>query len=75
LLKFINPVLRRSATAAKDVIDFAVGPHGKGQTGYFIMSSKAESSQASQDEEMQAKLWDRSIEWAGIAQEDTILTL
>jgi hypothetical protein len=75
VLKFINPVLRRSATAAKDIIDFAVGPHGEGKTGYFIMKNKAESSRQSQDEDMQVRLWNQSIEWAGIKQEDTVLTL
>jgi hypothetical protein len=56
VLSFLNPAIRRSAHAAKDVIDLAIGPRGEGQTGYFIMSNKAESSKASQDEEMQIKL-------------------
>jgi hypothetical protein len=75
VLSFLNPTIRRSAHAAKDVIDLAAGPCGAGQRGYFIMSNKAESSKASQDEEMQAKLWNRSVEWAGITQQSTSLPL
>jgi hypothetical protein len=75
VLSFLNPTIRRSAHAAKDVVDLAMGAHGKGQTGYFIMANKAESSKASQDEEMQIKVWNRSVEWAGITQQNTSLTL
>ncbi|KAF1846874.1 short chain dehydrogenase/reductase SDR [Cucurbitaria berberidis CBS 394.84] len=75
LLSFLNPTIRRCTHAAKDVVDLAMGPHGERQTGYFIMSNKAESSKASQDEEMQAELWNRSVEWAGITQKSTSLTL
>ena len=75
VLSFLNPTIRRSAHAAKDVVDLAVGPRGKGQTGYFIMSSKAESSEASQDAKMQAELWNRSVAWAGITQKSTSLSL
>jgi hypothetical protein len=75
VLSFLNPTIRRSAHAAKDVIDLAVGPRGEGQRGYFIMSNKAESSKASQDEEMQVRLWDRSVEWAGLTQKSTSLSL
>ena len=75
LLKFVNPTIRRTADAARDIVDLAVGPRGAGQSGYFIMSDKAESSKASQDEVMQLKVWEHSIKWAGIEQENTVVTL
>ena len=75
LLKFLNPTIRRSAHAGKDIVDLAVGPTGEGKTGYFIMKNKAESSKASQNKQVQAKLWDQSVQWAGITQHSTSLSL
>jgi hypothetical protein len=75
VLRFLDPTIRRSATAARDVIDLAVGSRGEGQKGYFIMGNKADSSKASHNEQMQVDLFDRSVEWAGITQESTSLTL
>jgi hypothetical protein len=75
VLKYLKPTLRRSAEAAEDVVDFAVSPECAGRQGYFIMRTKAESSRASLDEEMQRALWDKSVEWAGISQGDTVLPL
>ncbi|KAF2465119.1 NAD(P)-binding protein [Lindgomyces ingoldianus] len=83
LLKLLNPAFRRSADAARDVIDLAVGPQYAGKDGYFIMRKKADSSDASKNsvsnryknEDMQGILWKKSLEWAGINQKDTALPL
>lgn len=75
LLRYLNPTFRRSADAAKDVIDLAVSPEYVGQDGYFIMNKKATSSLASKDENMQAALWRKSLEWSAISQSDTVLPL
>jgi hypothetical protein len=75
VIKYLKPTIRRTTDAAKDLIDLAIGPRYAGQEGYFVMSQKAESSHASQDEQMQRALWHKSLEWAGISQDDTILPL
>ncbi|KAF2012414.1 NAD(P)-binding protein [Aaosphaeria arxii CBS 175.79] len=75
LLRWLDPSLRRCADAAKDVIDLAVGSQYVGQDGYYVMGKKAESSNASRDEGMQRLLWEKSLMWSRIGQEDTVLTL
>lgn len=75
VLKYLKPIIRRTTEAAKDLIDLAIGPQYEGQEGYFVMSQKGESSRVSQDEQMQRILWQKSLEWAGISQDDTILPL
>lgn len=75
LLAFFNPMFRRSADGARDVIEYAMDPRYAGQDGYFIMNKRAQSSEASRNEKMQGMLWNKSLEWAGISQKDTVLPL
>lgn len=70
----MKPTLRRSADSAKDVVDLAVKEEFKGIDGHFEMRKKAASSPDSLDEEMQRRLWEKSVEWCGLKKEDTVLS-
>jgi hypothetical protein len=75
IAKFLKPTLRRSSEAAKDVVEFAVGQQYAGQDGHFLMNKKEDSSPESKDEEVQAALWAKSLEWCKLEQKDTVLPL
>lgn len=73
VLKYVKPSLRTSADAGKDVVELAVSEKFAGQEGHFEMRAKADSSPDSKNEEMQKRLWDKSVEWCGIEEKDTAL--
>ncbi|ORY13625.1 hypothetical protein BCR34DRAFT_561833 [Clohesyomyces aquaticus] len=75
ILKYLSPIFRRSADAAKDVIDLALDQKYVGQDGYFMGTSKGESSTQSRNEDMQQRLWDKSLEWSRISTGDTVLKI
>jgi hypothetical protein len=67
--------MNTSAGAASDVVDLAVADEFAGKQGHFLFRQEDDSSPASRDEEMQRRLFAKSVEWCGIRQEDTVLSL
>ena len=75
IVKFLIPTIRRTSEAAQDVVELAVGQKYAGQDGHFLINKKADSSPESKDEEAQAALWAKSLEWCKLEQKDTVLPL
>ena len=75
LLRLLQPRLSSVEQAAKPVIDIAVADEFAGQEGYFEGREKATSSPDSLDEDMQRKLWEKSVAWCGLKPEDTVIDL
>lgn len=75
LLHYLQPRIASVQQAAKPLIDLAVADELAGQEGYFEGQDKVASSPDSLDEIMQKKLWERSVIWCGLKQEDTIISL
>ncbi|KAK7189883.1 hypothetical protein DPSP01_008408 [Paraphaeosphaeria sporulosa] len=75
LWRRFNPRMNTSAGAARDVADLAVADELAGKEGHFLFRDEDESSPASYDEEMQGRLFVKSVEWCMIRQEDTVLPL
>ncbi|KAL8730887.1 MAG: hypothetical protein Q9166_003814 [cf. Caloplaca sp. 2 TL-2023] len=73
LLRFMDPTMRTSAEAGKDVIQLATNEAYPGDRGYFTMLKKDESSPESRDEAKQERLWVKTAEWAGVEDGDTAL--
>jgi len=67
--------MRTSGEAARDLVEMAVGEKFQGRKGHFVMNVQKDSSEASRDEKMQEMLWQKSVEWAKIGQDDTVLPL
>jgi NAD(P)-dependent dehydrogenase (short-subunit alcohol dehydrogenase family) len=74
LVKFM-PNMQTSASAAREVVDVAISEKYAGQDGHFVIDHKEDSSPESHDDDTQKKLFEKSLEWAGVRQEDTILPL
>jgi hypothetical protein len=66
----VDPCVRTSADAGKDVARLAVNEACPNERGYFVLLDKTESSPDSLDENKQEELWRRSIEWVGIMPQD-----
>jgi hypothetical protein len=75
LFKRLNPKMNTSAGAARDVVDLAVADEFAGRQGHFLFRNEDDSSPSSHDEEMQGRLFAKSVAWCGIRQEDTVLPL
>lgn len=75
LLRFIDPTMRNAAQAGVDVADLATNKAYPGDRGYFTLLKKDISAPESMDEEMQQKLWVKTLEWARITREYTALRL
>lgn len=75
LIKRFLPNMNTSAGAARDVVDLAVSDEFAGREGHFFLRDENDSSPASHDEEVQRRLFAKSVEWCGIRQEDTVLPL
>lgn len=75
LVNLLLPQIRLAATAAADVVDYALNPVHAGKSGYYIMNKPGPTSAASQDEKVQRELWKKSVEWCGLEQKDTAVPL
>jgi hypothetical protein len=75
LLKLFVSGLVSVEQAAKPVVDVAVADEFAGQEGYFEGREAVDSSPDSLNEEMQKKLWQKSIEWCGLRREDVVMEL
>jgi hypothetical protein len=75
LLQLFLPGLASVAQAAKPVVDIAVADEFAGREGYFEGREAVHSSPESMDQEVQAKLWKKSVEWCGFMREDVVIEL
>lgn len=75
LLQLFLPGLASVAQAAKPVVDVAVADEFTGREGYFEGREAVDSSLDSMNEEAQAKLWKKSVEWCGLRREDVVIEL
>lgn len=75
VLKHVVPTLRTATSAGVDLVELAVGPGASGKQGYFTMLNSDKSSKESYDEEKQKILWGKSLEWANLSSEDTVLKI
>lgn len=75
LVKYLNPKFNTSRGAARDVVDAAVADKFAGKQGHYLMDKEEDSSPDSHNEVVQGKLFAKSVEWCGIKQEDTVLSL
>ncbi|OTA94285.1 hypothetical protein M434DRAFT_394840 [Hypoxylon sp. CO27-5] len=73
LLRFADPTLRTASAAGIDVTELALNPAYATERGYFTLLKKDQSSPESQIEEKQQAVWEKSLEWARITQNDTAL--
>ncbi|KAI8963314.1 NAD(P)-binding protein [Daldinia sp. FL1419] len=75
LIRLKDHTARLSAAAGVDVIELAVNPKYVGQAGYYTLLEKDESSPESREEQRQKALWVKSLTWAGISKENTVLAV
>jgi hypothetical protein len=75
VLRLLKPRLTTVEDAAKPVVDVAVAKEFAGHEGYFEGRKKVNSSPDSMDEKMQRVLWERSVVWCGLKEEDTAIRL
>ena len=73
LLRFMDPTMRTSAEASVDVVDLAVRAVHPQDRGYFTMLKHDDSAPESMELRTQQSLWKKTLEWAGITQENTVL--
>ncbi|KAK3935419.1 hypothetical protein QBC46DRAFT_422630 [Diplogelasinospora grovesii] len=75
LLKLKDPSLRPSAAAAVDLVELATNRAHPNERGCFLYLEKTDSSPVSMDRDKQEKVWAKSLQWAGITNENTTLEL
>jgi hypothetical protein len=75
LLRLFQPSIMSVEQAAKPVVDVAMANRYAGQEGCYEGSPKVESSPDSLDEEMQRRLWEKSVEWCRLRAQDSVIEL
>lgn len=70
LLHWLNPTMRGVAEVGPVLMDLAVQKIHPGERGYFEFNVKTESSPYSQDETKQDLIWEKTLQWTGLAQEE-----
>ncbi|KAE8369052.1 hypothetical protein BDV27DRAFT_153503 [Aspergillus caelatus] len=70
LLKYKDPTMRTAAEAGIDAAELAVDPQFTGAKGYFTWKKQDTSSPESLDAVKQQRLWEKTLEWVGLAEED-----
>ncbi|PLB55667.1 NAD(P)-binding protein [Aspergillus steynii IBT 23096] len=73
LRRFMDPTMRTTGEAAADVVGLAINTISPGETGYFTLSKKDKSSTDSYNEDVQDKLWKKTLEWGSITKENSPL--
>ncbi|ROW09243.1 hypothetical protein VPNG_05898 [Cytospora leucostoma] len=63
LLRMVDPTMRSSAEAGKDIALLATNTAHPSVRGYFTLLEKADSPKASLDEQKQDELWLQSARW------------
>lgn len=67
--------VRTSKLSGKDLTVLSVAPEKAGARGYFEGLVPARSSEESLDEAKQEAVWKACVQWAGLEQSETILSL
>ncbi|KAH9905360.1 NAD(P)-binding protein [Xylariomycetidae sp. FL2044] len=73
LLRLKDPTMRTASEAAIDVVELAIAQGEKGEGGFYTLRERDESSPDSYDEDVQQRLWVKTLEWARITGENTDL--
>ena len=73
LLRLMDPMMRTSAEAGVDVVDFATGTVHPRERGYFTLLKQDVSAPDSLDQNTQQRLWQKTLEWARITPQNTAL--
>lgn len=73
LLRFMDPTMRTSGEAGRDIAKLATNNAFPGERGYFTLLHKDESSPDSKKEVLQQRLWKKTLEWGRITSENTAL--
>ncbi|OTA98695.1 hypothetical protein M426DRAFT_103476 [Hypoxylon sp. CI-4A] len=73
LLRLMDNTLRTAALAGADVVEVALNPAYSGESGFFTLLMKDQSSPESNDEDKQAKLWTQTLAWTNVSKDDTAL--
>jgi hypothetical protein len=68
-----DPTFRSSAAAGVDVAELATNTAHPGERGYFTMLKKDKSDPITMDEDVQQRVWRKSLEWAKITKDNTAL--
>jgi hypothetical protein len=71
--RLADPTFRSSAEAGVDVAELAVGKAHPGERGYFTLLKKDESDLITMDQDLQQRVWKKSLEWAKITKDNTAL--
>jgi hypothetical protein len=75
LIRYLQPSVVTVEEAARPVVDVALAKEYAGQEGYFEGRKKVESSPDSLDEDLQRRLWQKSVEWCGLTAGDSVIKL
>lgn len=73
VLRLTQPTLRTSAEGGHDIVELAANPIYAGEQGFFTLLKKDDSSPESQNETKQQMLWARTLQWAKITKDNTVL--
>ncbi|KAH8647545.1 putative short-chain dehydrogenase [Tricladium varicosporioides] len=71
--RLADPTFRTSAEAGVDIAELAVDKAHPGEHGYFTLLKKDESDPVTMDQDIQRKVWQKSLEWAKITKDNTAL--
>lgn len=69
----MGETLRTAGPAGVDVIELALSPKYANKRGFFTMLREDKSSPDSQNEIKQEALWEKTLEWARITSDNTVL--
>lgn len=73
LRRIMDPTMRTVDEAGSDVVQFATNRLHPDERGFFTLSEKDVSSPESLEEPKQEMLWQRTLQWAGIGNKDTVV--
>nr|P9WEZ9.1 RecName: Full=Dehydrogenase acuH; AltName: Full=Aculin biosynthesis cluster protein H [Aspergillus aculeatus ATCC 16872] len=73
LLHYKDHTIRTAAEAGLDVAELAVGPAFVVARGYFTLRQADTSSAESRDPTKQQQLWEKTLEWLGMTEEQGAL--
>ncbi|KAI1254407.1 hypothetical protein MGN70_003809 [Eutypa lata] len=71
--RLVDPTFRSAAEAGVELAELAVDKARPGERGYFTLLEKDESDPITMDEDVQKRVWQKSLEWAKITKDNTAL--
>lgn len=71
--RLVDPTFRSAAEAGIELAELAVDKAHPGERGYFTLLEKDESDPITMDEDVQKRVWQKSLEWAKITKDNTAL--